>query len=48
MGARVTITDDMEVPGVARYPDAPVKAARAGDDILMFAGREAGSERLMG
>jgi beta-N-acetylhexosaminidase len=45
MGDRVTITDDLEVPGVARYPDAPVKAALAGDDILMFAAREAGSER---
>jgi beta-N-acetylhexosaminidase len=45
MSGRVTITDDMEAPGVARYPDAPIRAALAGEDILMFAGREAGSER---
>lgn len=48
MSGRVTITDDLEVPGVARYPDAPVKAALAGDDILMFTAREAGSERAFG
>ncbi len=45
MSGRVTITDDLEVPGVARYPDAPIKAALAGDDILMFASEERGSER---
>jgi beta-N-acetylhexosaminidase len=45
MGERVTITDDLEVPSVRRYPGAAVKAVLAGDDVLMFAQHEAGSER---
>jgi beta-N-acetylhexosaminidase len=45
MGARVVITDDLEVPAVEQYSDAPVMAVKAGDDILMFAAREAGSEQ---
>lgn len=45
MSGRVVITDDMEVPSVQRYTDAPVLAVQAGDDILMFAQRESGSER---
>jgi beta-N-acetylhexosaminidase len=44
MSGRVVITDDMEVPSVQRYTDAPVLAVQAGDDILMFAQRESGSE----
>jgi beta-N-acetylhexosaminidase len=45
MGARVVITDDLEVPSVQQYADAPVMAVKAGDDILMFAGHESGSEQ---
>ncbi len=45
MGNRVTITDDLEVPAVERYPDGPIKAALAGDDMLMFAQDEQSSER---
>jgi beta-N-acetylhexosaminidase len=45
MSERITITDDLEVPSVQHYPGAAVKAALAGDDILMFAQHEAGSER---
>jgi beta-N-acetylhexosaminidase len=41
---RVTITDDLEVPSVERYSDVAVRAALAGDDILMFAQHEASSE----
>jgi beta-N-acetylhexosaminidase len=44
MGTRVTITDDLEVPLVQRYPAVAVKAVLAGEDILMFAQHEAGSE----
>jgi beta-N-acetylhexosaminidase len=44
MGARVVITDDMEVPSVQQYANAPEMAVRAGDDILMFAEHESGSE----
>jgi beta-N-acetylhexosaminidase len=44
MDGRVVITDDMEVPSVQRYTDAPALAIEAGDDILMFAQRESGSE----
>ena len=32
------------MPAVQRYANAPVKAALAGDDILMFAQAERGSE----
>jgi beta-N-acetylhexosaminidase len=42
---RVTITDDLEVPSVKQYPNAPVAAILAGDDILMFAQHETGSEQ---
>jgi beta-glucosidase-like glycosyl hydrolase len=35
----------MEVPSVQRYANAPVMAVKAGDDILMFAEHEAGSEQ---
>ncbi len=45
MSGRVVITDDLEVPSVQRYADAPVLAVQAGDDILMFAQRESGSEQ---
>lgn len=45
---RVTITDDLEVPSVEQYSDPAVKAIAAGDDILMFAQHEAGSERAYG
>jgi beta-N-acetylhexosaminidase len=45
MGARVVITDDLEVPAVQQYANAPVMAVKAGDDILMFAAHEAGSEQ---
>jgi beta-N-acetylhexosaminidase len=44
MSGRVVITDDMEVPSVQRYADASALAVHAGDDILMFAQRESGSE----
>jgi beta-N-acetylhexosaminidase len=44
MSERVTITDDLEVPSVMQYADAAVRAVQAGDDILMFAQHEAGSE----
>jgi beta-N-acetylhexosaminidase len=42
---RVTITDDLEVPSTEQFSDTPVKAVLAGDDVLMFAQRESGSER---
>jgi beta-N-acetylhexosaminidase len=45
LGNRVTVTDDLEVPAIERYPDAAVKAVRAGIDLLMFAQEEAASER---
>jgi beta-N-acetylhexosaminidase len=45
MSDRVTITDDLEVPSTEQYSDTPVKAVLAGDDILMFAQRESGSEK---
>jgi len=45
LGGRVTVTDDLQVPAVERYPDAAVKAVRAGIDLLMFAQEEAASER---
>ncbi len=45
MSGRVVITDDMEVPAVERYAAAPLLAVQAGDDILMFAEHESGSER---
>jgi beta-N-acetylhexosaminidase len=45
MSERVTITDDLEVPSVEQYSAPAVKALSAGDDILMFAQHEAGSER---
>jgi beta-N-acetylhexosaminidase len=44
MGSRVVITDDLEVPAVRHYANAPVMAVKAGDDILMFAKHESGSE----
>jgi beta-N-acetylhexosaminidase len=40
---RVTITDDLEVPAVQQYPNAPVEAVLAGNDVLMFAQHESGS-----
>lgn len=42
---RVTITDDLEVPSVRQYSTAATQAVLAGDDILMFAQHEAGSEQ---
>jgi beta-N-acetylhexosaminidase len=45
MSDRLTITDDLEVPSVEQYSDAAVKAALAGDDVLMYAQRESGSEQ---
>ncbi len=48
MGARVVITDDLEVPAVEQYANAAVLAVKAGDDILMFATHESGSERAYG
>jgi beta-N-acetylhexosaminidase len=45
MADRVTITDDLEVPVIRLFADAPVKAVLAGDDILMFAEHESGSEQ---
>lgn len=45
LGGRVTITDDLEVPSVAHYADAAVRAVLAGDDVLMFAQHEGSSER---
>jgi beta-N-acetylhexosaminidase len=45
MSSRVTITDDLEVPAVARFADAPLRAALAGNDMLMFAQDEQASER---
>ncbi len=44
LGNRVTVTDDLQVPAVERYPDVAVKAVRAGIDLLMFAQDEAASE----
>jgi beta-N-acetylhexosaminidase len=44
MSSRTVITDDLEVPLVERYPSAAVEGALAGDDILMYAQRESGSE----
>jgi beta-N-acetylhexosaminidase len=44
LGDRVTVTDDLQVPAVEHYPDAAVKAVRAGIDLLMFAREEAASE----
>jgi beta-N-acetylhexosaminidase len=45
LGSRVTVTDDLEVPAVERYPNAAVRAVRAGIDLLMFASEEAASEQ---
>jgi beta-N-acetylhexosaminidase len=45
LGNKVTVTDDLQVPAVERYPNAAVKAVRAGIDLLMFAQEEAASER---
>lgn len=45
LGNRVTVTDDLQVPAVERYPNAAVKAVRAGIDLLMYAQEEAASER---
>lgn len=45
LGNRVTVTDDLQVPAVERYPNAAVRAVRAGIDLLMFAQEEAASER---
>jgi beta-glucosidase-like glycosyl hydrolase len=35
----------MEVPSVQQYANAPVMAVKAGDDILVFAEHESGSEQ---
>ena len=45
LSSRLVITDDLEVPLVRRYPGAALRAVLAGDDILMYAQRESGSER---
>ncbi|MHB8533152.1 MAG: glycoside hydrolase family 3 N-terminal domain-containing protein [Solirubrobacteraceae bacterium] len=45
LGSRLRVTDDLEVPAIQRYPDAPLRAVLAGEDLLMFAQDEAGSER---
>ena len=39
----VVITDDLETPGVSRYPDAAVRAVNAGVDLLLYAKTEAAS-----
>jgi beta-N-acetylhexosaminidase len=44
MGGRLAITDDLEVPSIRQYSNAAVKAVLAGEDVLMFAQRESGSE----
>jgi beta-N-acetylhexosaminidase len=36
----VVITDTMTAPAIVRYPDAPVRALRAGDDILLYSDGE--------
>jgi beta-N-acetylhexosaminidase len=41
----VVITDTMTAPAIARYPDASVRALRAGDDILLYSDSEALSKR---
>ena len=41
----VVITDTMTAPAIARYPDAPVRALRAGDDVLLYSDGEALSEQ---
>jgi len=41
---RLTITDDLEVPSTEQYSDTAARAVLAGDDILMFAQHESGSE----
>ena len=41
----VVITDTMTAPAIARYPDAPVRALRAGDDVLLYSDSEALSKR---
>lgn len=44
MGGRLVVSDDLEVPAVRRYPDAALRAVRAGVDLLMFAQHEYASE----
>jgi beta-N-acetylhexosaminidase len=46
----VVITDAIEAPGPARYPDAPVRALKAGVDVVLFTGEgssAAGFRRLV-
>lgn len=45
MAGRLVVSDDLEVPAVRRYPDAALRAIRAGVDLLMFAQHEAASEQ---
>jgi beta-N-acetylhexosaminidase len=44
----VVITDTMTAPAIVRYPDAPVRALRAGDDVLLYSDGEALSEHAYG
>ncbi len=41
----VVITDTMTAPAIARYPDAPVRALRAGDDVLLYSDSESLSKQ---
>ncbi len=41
----VVITDTMTAPAIARYPDAAVRALRAGDDVLLYSDSEALSKQ---
>ena len=39
----VAITDTLSAPGPRRYPDAPVRALKAGIDVLLFASESSGA-----
>jgi beta-N-acetylhexosaminidase len=41
----VVITDTMTAPAIVRYPDAPVRALRVGDDVLLYSDSEALSKQ---
>ena len=41
----VVITDTMSAPAIVRYPDAPVRALRAGVDVLLYSDSEAASKQ---
>jgi beta-N-acetylhexosaminidase len=44
----VVITDTMTAPAIARYPDAAVRALRAGDDVLLYSDSESLSKQAFG